>query len=62
MGLFPVAREEAKFMMVVIDYFTKWVEAEGLASITARTITKFLWKSVVCKFGMPRSFVSDNEK
>lgn len=44
-GPIPVTKEGAKFM--------KWVEAEALASITYRTITKFLWKSVICRFGIP---------
>lgn len=61
-GPFPVARGGAKFVMVVADYFMKSGEAEALASSTSRTITKFLWKSVICRFGIPQTFVSDNGK
>ena len=34
MGLFPIAVRQLKFLIVDIDYFTKWVEAEALATIT----------------------------
>ena len=33
MGLFPIAVRQLKFLIVGIDYFTKWVEAEALATI-----------------------------
>jgi hypothetical protein len=38
-----------KFLVVAVDYFTKWAEAEALAAITTTNITSFLWKSVVCR-------------
>jgi len=31
---FPVRKRQIKFLVVGIDYFTKWVEAEPLAKIT----------------------------
>ena len=34
MGPFPTAVRQLKFLVVGIDYFTKWVEAEALATIT----------------------------
>jgi hypothetical protein len=33
-----------------MDYFTKWVEAKALVSITAPTIQKFFWQNIVCRF------------
>ncbi|XP_052172206.1 uncharacterized protein LOC127788137 [Diospyros lotus] len=49
-----------KYIMASIDYFTKWVEAEAMASITARRVKQFLWKNVVCRFEIPRVLISDN--
>ena len=49
-----------KFLVVGIDYFTKWVEAEPLAKITQQNVKNFIWKSIVCRFGVPRVLVSDN--
>uniref|UniRef100_A0A2N9H0M9 Uncharacterized protein n=1 Tax=Fagus sylvatica TaxID=28930 RepID=A0A2N9H0M9_FAGSY len=62
MGPFPIGRRQLKFLVVAIDYFTKWVEAEPLATITERNIQNFVWKAVVCRFGIPRVLVSDNGK
>ena len=49
-------------MVVVVDYFTKWVEVEALVNITAKSIEQFLWKNVVCHYGIPHAFITDNEK
>uniref|UniRef100_A0A2N9EEI4 Uncharacterized protein n=1 Tax=Fagus sylvatica TaxID=28930 RepID=A0A2N9EEI4_FAGSY len=62
MGPFPIGRRQLKFLVVAINYFTKWVEAEPLATITERNIQNFVWKAVVCRFGIPRVLVSDNGK
>uniref|UniRef100_A0A2N9J1F3 Uncharacterized protein n=1 Tax=Fagus sylvatica TaxID=28930 RepID=A0A2N9J1F3_FAGSY len=62
MGPLPIGRRQLKFLVVAIDYFTKWVEAEPLATITERNIQNFVWKAVICRFGIPRVLVSDNGK
>ncbi|KAI3691521.1 hypothetical protein L2E82_49884 [Cichorium intybus] len=59
-GPFPEAPGRVKFLVVAIDYFTKWVEAEPLASISGRTIIKFMWKNILTRFGTPRVLISDN--
>ena len=51
MGPLPIGRRQLKFLIVGIDYFTKWVEAEPFATITEKNI---------CRFGIPRVFISDN--
>ncbi|XP_059438049.1 uncharacterized protein LOC132170910 [Corylus avellana] len=38
------------------------VEVEALVNITAKSIEKFLWKNVVCRYGIPHAFVTDNGK
>jgi IS30 family transposase len=43
-------------------YCTKWAEAEALATITTENVTKFLWSLVICQFGIPHAFVTDNGK
>ena len=59
-GPFPTAVRQLKFLVVGIDYFTKWVEAEALATITEKNIRNFVWRCIICRFGIPRVFVSDN--
>ncbi|XP_075478914.1 uncharacterized protein LOC142519769 [Primulina tabacum] len=48
-GPFPIARVQKKFLLVAVDYFSKWVEAEPLAKITEQEVLKFLWKNVLCR-------------
>ena len=50
-----------KFLVVGIDYFTIWVEAEPLANITQQNVKNFMWKNIVSRFGVPKVLVSDNE-
>lgn len=60
LGPFPLGVRQMKFLVVGIDYFTKWVEAEPLANITQQNVKNFVWKNIVCRFGVPRVLISDN--
>ena len=42
------------------DYFTKWIEAEALSSITERDSKNFVWNNIVTRSGIPRALISDN--
>ena len=46
---------------MVVNYFTKWVEADSLASITPAKIRKFIYKNIVCRCGVPHTIISDND-
>ncbi|XP_071920768.1 uncharacterized protein [Coffea arabica] len=60
LGPFPRAPGGYEHVVVAVDYFTKWVEAEPLTTISSRSVQKFLWKNIVCRFGIPHVLVSDN--
>ena len=62
MGPLPQGKEGVWFEVVAVNYFTKWVEVEALVNITAKSIERFLWKNVVCRYGIPHAFVIDNGK
>ena len=62
MSLFPIAVRQLKFLIVIIDYFTKLVEAEALATITEKNVRNFVWKNIICRYGIPRVLVSNNGK
>ncbi|XP_024018099.1 uncharacterized protein K02A2.6-like [Morus notabilis] len=51
-----------KFAIAAVDYYTKWAEAKALTTTTEAACTKFMWDHIVCRFGVPHSIVSDNEK
>ena len=48
MGPLPSGMKQVKFLVVTIDYFTKWVEAEPLVLIMEAKIQHFVWKNLVC--------------
>ena len=56
----PTAPAQKKLLLVATDYFSKWIEAKAFSSIKDRDVTQFIWKNIVCQFGIPRSIVSDN--
>ena len=59
-GSLPTGKGGVKYAVVVVDYFTKWVEAEPLASITTKKVLDFVVKNIICRFGLPAKIVSDN--
>ncbi|GKB23730.1 reverse transcriptase domain-containing protein [Tanacetum coccineum] len=61
-GPFPEGPGKVKFLIVAMDYFTKWIEAKAVATITGNQVKKFVWDNIVCRFGLPGEIVSDNGK
>lgn len=51
-----------RFVVVAVDYFTKWAKVEALVTIMTGNIRNFLWKSVIYRYGMPHAFVTNNGK
>ena len=49
-----------KFILVVIDYFTKWVEAAFYMSVTKKVVADFVRNNLICRFGVPESIIIDN--
>nr|KYP76142.1 Transposon Ty3-I Gag-Pol polyprotein [Cajanus cajan] len=60
LGPFPLAKGQCKFLVVAVDYFTKWIEADPLTTITAANVQKFVWKNIITRFGIPYAIISDN--
>ena len=59
-GPFPKAAGNKRYLLVGTDYFTKWVETEPLANIRNVDAKRFVWKTIVTRFGIPRTLISDN--
>ncbi|GJR22558.1 reverse transcriptase domain-containing protein [Tanacetum coccineum] len=57
MGPFPSSKGN-KYILVVVDYLSKWVEAKALPTNDARVVYKFL-KSLFARFGAPRAIIND---
>nr|GFA19872.1 reverse transcriptase domain-containing protein [Tanacetum cinerariifolium] len=57
MGPFPSSKGN-KYILVAVDYFSKWVEAKALPTNDTRVVVKFL-KSLFSRFGTPKAIISD---
>src|SRR5690606_3961736 len=56
----PTAPGQRMYMLAVTDYFTKWIEAEAFHQVRDREVKNFIWKNVICRFGVPKEIVTDN--
>lgn len=59
-GPFPKSKNQAQFIVVAVDYATKWIEAKSLARIREKEMVEFLMEFIVFRFGIPRIVVTDN--
>ena len=58
MGPFPASFSN-KYILVAVDYVSKWVEATALPTNDSRAVIKFLKKNIFTRFGVPRAIISD---
>ncbi|KAJ0625031.1 putative nucleotidyltransferase, Ribonuclease H [Helianthus annuus] len=61
-GPFPPSKGGVKFLLVAIDYFSKWPEVKPLAKITGKQVIDFVWENIICRYGLPGVIVTDNGK
>ncbi|XP_052735537.1 uncharacterized protein LOC108330285 [Vigna angularis] len=58
MGPFPVSFGFS-YILLVVDYVSKWVEARATRTNDARVVVDFVRSHLFCRFGVPRAIVSD---
>ena len=56
----PTASNGHHFILVAIDYFTKWVEAASFATITKNVVTLFIRHNLIYRYGVPERIITDN--
>ncbi|XP_062098763.1 uncharacterized protein LOC133804633 [Humulus lupulus] len=49
-----------RYSLVATDYFTKWVVAEAYVTVSKTYTMSFIWKHIICQFGIPWEIVVDN--
>ncbi|GAA0143759.1 hypothetical protein LIER_04367 [Lithospermum erythrorhizon] len=59
-GQFVKPATKYKDVVVVVDYFSKWVEEITLRNTTAEDIEKFIWTNIITLYGIPKILVSNN--
>ncbi|KAJ1699784.1 hypothetical protein LUZ63_008296 [Rhynchospora breviuscula] len=58
---FPTARANLRFVVVAVEYFTRWVEVKPLALITSQKVADFVKYNIVYRYGIPHTIISDND-
>ncbi|KAK8946325.1 hypothetical protein KSP39_PZI006362 [Platanthera zijinensis] len=60
-GPLPQSNGQRRFLLVMIDYFSKWLEVKALAKGISQVIRNFVWGEIICRHGLPWAIVTDNE-
>jgi len=48
-----------EYILLTVDYVSKWVEVIPPRTNKAKVVVKFLWENIFARFGMPRAIISD---
>ena len=54
------ASNRHRFILVAIDYFTKWMEAIIFKAITKKAVVDFVHSNIICRFGILRTINTNN--
>ena len=58
MGPFPSSFEN-NYILLAVEYVTKWIEAVATVKDDGQTVIRFLKKQIVSRFGVPRVIITD---
>jgi hypothetical protein len=56
------AQDNYTFTVVVVEHFTKWIEAMPLTNMSSASTKKFFWQNIICRYGVPRHITINNVK
>ncbi len=60
-GLLPITSRRKRYIVTVIDYFIKWIEAKALKEANAYEIATFIYKKIICRHECSRKILTDRE-
>jgi len=58
-GPLPITTNGNKYIIVAVDYFTKWPEAKAVPEATAEQVALFIYEHIICHHGCPKKILSD---
>src|SRR6266498_2377906 len=59
MGLLTITKRENRYIVIAMNYFTKWPIAKALKEAIAKAISKFIYQKIICEHGYPEVLQSD---
>src|SRR5436190_15029925 len=58
-GPLPLTTKRNRYLVVAMDYFTKWPEAKAIPNAKAETVAQFIFEEIICRHGVPKEILSD---
>ena len=58
-GPLPITSSGNRYIVVAMDYFSKWPEARAIPNMKAETVAKFIYEDIICRHGVPQEILSD---
>lgn len=62
LSLFPKSQDGTKYLLAMINDFTKWIECKPLAIVEESHVKNFTFKDIMCHFGGSKTIVTSNRK
>ena len=56
----PTSSNDHEFILIAIDYFTKWVEAASYKVLNSKKVAQFIQTNIICRYRVPYEIISDN--
>ena len=53
-GPLSMAPAQNRFLLALTDYYYEWVVAKAYANIKDKDVQMFVWKHIICQFGIPK--------
>ena len=57
----PTTSNGYEFILVAIDYFTKWLEAASNKVLNSKKVAQFIQTNIICRYGVPHEIIPNNE-
>ena len=55
----PTKRTGARYIIIAVEYVTKWVEAELVVTCSSEVATNFIYENIITRFGCPITLIND---